>query len=66
MSLTQETRNVFHLYFHFLLFGETEECFTLFDDVLNKCIIDACIFDIEEAHIKECVAQRAQESWFGG
>lgn len=64
LVVTKEAGNIFHLYLQFLLFWETEERFALFNDVLNQCIIDTCIFDIKEAHIEESVTQSLEESWF--
>lgn len=64
VNLTKEAGDIFHLYFQLLFFWEMEECFALINYVLDQCIIDARIFDIEEAHVKESITQRAEESCF--
>ena len=50
---TEKAWDIFHLYFQFLVFRKLKESFTLDDDILDQRLVNAGIFDIEEADLEE-------------
>ena len=65
VSLTEKARSVFHLDLQLLFVPETEKRFALFNYILNQCIINTCLFNVEKAHIEERIPQRDKERRFG-
>ena len=63
--VAQEAGLFLHLDLEFLVLGEGEEGLSLFDDVVDERGIDAGVFDVEEAHVEEGIAEVVQECGFG-